>query len=206
MYVQTFLLIFVFIFNNGYFTVITRFMLTYFILGPAQFSIDSFVVIQILFWGFFIFGRFFAAYVAFKIDSLKFYLYILSASLLVTLTLMVPFFTQFKIFFWTTFSLLGLLSGPMTPSGFMIAKQILDFNSFILSMFVVGLAIGGIGFQQVTAALLDHFKPRPGWMGFSDPNPSYIIPSVAVSGVIAACLFFIPVLVLHKVFFKKLAR
>lgn len=203
--VQLILIVLVFIFNQGFSTVITRFMLTYLVLGPAKFNVEVFVVVQTLFWSFFIFGRFLAAYLAFKIDSMKFYMGILVANLAVNLLFMIPILTSFHLFFWIAISLLGLTSGPMTPTGFMIAKNILDVNSLLLSLFIVGLAIGGILFQQITAGFLDFFKPSEMLMGFKNPNSSYIIPHVAFGGSFLCLLSFVLVYVLF-VKFNRLVK
>lgn len=202
MYAQIFLLIMLFIYTQGYNTVVTRFMLTYLVLGPAKFNIELFVAIQILFWAFFVFGRLFAAYLAFKIEPFKFFFYMLLLNLAFTSLLIVPFLTNYSIFFWITLSVIGLTNGPAGPTSFMIAKQILDFNSFILSLFIVGMAIGGIAFQQITAAFLDNFHPTPGWMGFSNPTSSYVIPHCAFLASCLSFLGFIPVWLLYKKFSK----
>lgn len=96
---QTILFIIIFVFNQGYFTVISRFMLTYLTMGPARLSLEMFVVLQTLFWAFFIFGRFFAAYLAFKLDSLYFYFSILIANSVFCLLFLFPFLTNLKMFF-----------------------------------------------------------------------------------------------------------
>ena len=116
--------------------------------------------------------------------------------------LVVPFFTSFSVFFWISYSIIGLTNGPAGPTSFMIAKQILDFNSFILSLFIVGMAVGGIAFQQITAAFLDHFRPTQGWMGFLNPNSSYVIPHVAFLASFLNFLTFIPIWFLYKRFSK----
>jgi hypothetical protein len=201
-YIQTALLIIVFIFNQGFFTVFTRFLLTYLVLGPAKFDIESFSTINTLFWAFFIVSRFIAAYVAFRMDSLKFFFYVLLINMLFSASLMIPFLTNYRIFFWIVISALGFTTGPMTPTGFMIAKHILDINSFVLSLLIVGLAFGSIMFQQLTAGFLDYFTPMDGWMGFSQPHPSYVIPHVAFLSGILCFFFFVPVVVLYRRFNK----
>jgi hypothetical protein len=201
---QLILIILVFVFNQGYFTVITRFMFTYLIVGPARLNMEVFVIIQTLFWSFFIFGRFFAAYVVFKVDSMKFYLVILVANLAFSSLFLFPYLTNFRMFFWICISLLGATSGPMTPTGFVVAKRILEVNSFLLSLLIVGLAIGGIIFQQITGGFLDLFRPDQNWMGFTDANYSYIIPYFAFAGSLLCLLAFVPVYLLYVKYHQKL--
>jgi hypothetical protein len=195
--VQIVLFITMFIFNQGYFTVISRFMLTYLTLGPAKISVDSFVAIQTLFWSFFILGRFGAAYLAYKIDPIKFFVSILVINLAFVSLFLIPALTRSTVFFWIGVSLIGLSSGPITPTGLMIAKQMLEFSSFVLSLFIVGLAFGGIVFQQITGSLLDYYQPSPNdWFGFTDANSSYIIPYLAWLPSAACLLAFVPIYIL----------
>lgn len=196
--IQTALFVVMFMFSQGYFTILTRFMLTYLTLGPAKINVDSFVAIQSLFWSFFIFGRFGAAYVAFKSNSAKFFLGLLVLNLLFGSLFLIPFFTQFKTFFWIGVSLLGLSSGPMMPTGIAIAKEMLDFTSFVLSLFIVGMGLGGIIFQQTTGSLLDHFKPGDNWLGFDDPNSAYIIPYISIIPSALCLVVFIPIIFLYS--------
>lgn len=204
MVAQIILFMIVFIFNQGYFTVISRFMLTYLTKGPAKLHVEIFVIIQTLFWAFFIGGRFFAAYLAFKLESIKFFFGILIVNLVICFLFLIPFLTNFKIFFWIGVSLLGLTSGPMTPTGLMVAKHLLNINSFVLSLFIVGLAIGGIIFQQITGAFLDYFVPSSSFMGFDSPSSPYIIPHLAFISSFLCVLFFVPIYFLYRKFSREI--
>lgn len=192
------LFIITFIFNQGYFTVISRFMFTYLTFGPAKLSVDEFVIVQTLFWIAFIIGRFLVAYITFAVDATKFFFNMLILNLVFNLFFIIPSIASHKIFFCVGVTLLGLSSGPITPTGLMVAKKILDFNSFILSLFIVGLAMGGIIFQEVTGALLDSdYSKFPLW-GFQNPNASYIIPYIALIGSSCLLVIFVPIYLIQR--------
>lgn len=204
MMLQIFLFFIVFLFNQGYFTILSRFMITYLTMGPAKLDVKIFIIVQTLFWAFFIIGRFMAAYLAFKIDTILFFILILFLNLIINFLFLIPIFTKFSLFFWIFIPMLGLCSGPMTPTGIMLAKQLLDINSFVLSLFIVGLASGGIVFQQVTGFFLDHFNPnKQNWLGFSNANSSYIIPHLACISSLLCLLFFIPIFIMQRNLFIK---
>ncbi|RNA38239.1 sodium-dependent glucose transporter 1A-like [Brachionus plicatilis] len=201
---QIFLFFMVFLFNQGYFTILSRFMITYLTMGPAKLEIEIFIIVQTLFWAFFIIGRFLAAYLAFKLDTVVFFTLILSLNFLINLLFIIPLFTKFSLFFWICIPLLGLCSGPMTPTGIMLAKQLLDINSFVLSLFIVGLASGGIVFQQVAGAFLDLLDPNEqSWLGFTNANSAYIIPHLACISSFFCLLFFVPIHLMHRNLFDK---
>ncbi|CAF1128487.1 unnamed protein product [Brachionus calyciflorus] len=201
--IQIVLFIIVFVFNQGYFTILSRFMITYLTIGPARLDVEIFIIIQTLFWAFFIVGRFLAAYLAFKFDTIKFFMWVLIGNFMVTILFLIPFLTEFKIFFWIGVSLLGLCSGPITPTGIMLAKQLLDINSFVLSLFIVGLAGGGIIFQQLTGALLDFYEPnKTSWMGFSQANSAFILPHLASIASFLCLSFFVPIYLIHRKIFN----
>jgi hypothetical protein len=200
---QIVLFIFIFIFISGFFTVMSRFLLTYLTLGPAKLSIESFAYMQTLFWIFFILSRFCASYVALIFDGTKFYLFVLISNTFVSVLFLIPYLTvDNKMFFWFGISMLGLTSGPTIPSGLMVAKQILNFNAFLLSLFIVGIASGGILFQQLIGYLLDTFKSPQYLIGFDNKNinSSYIIPYIAFLASLLSLLFYIPVYLLNKLY------
>ena len=203
MMVQICLLTVMFIFNQGLQTVMGRFMLTYLTLGPAKLDLNKFGVIQTLFWIFFIIGRFVATFLAYKMNELIFFLALLILNLACNLLFLIPALTNHETFFWIAVSLLGLFMGPITPSGLGLAKKLLEFNSFVLSLFIVGLAFGGIIFQQLTAALLDYFKPSSSWLGFENANSSFIIPYLAAIASFFCLFVFLPVFIMNKKFIIK---
>ena len=193
--------LFLFVFIQGYMTVICRFMLTYLTLGPAKFQVEQFARAQTLFWLFFILGRFVVSFLAFRLttyESVVFFLAVLGLNFLVNFLFIVPALTQFSAFFWLNVSLLGLISGPMTPTCLMLAKQLINFQPFVLSLFVACLGLGGILFQQATGALLDMQHVSFNWMIFMDfnayvYNTAYLIPYVSCVASLFCFLFFLPV-------------
>ena len=198
MIVQISLFFLVFAFIQGYITVISRFLLTYLTKGPAKFDTLVFAKIQTIFWSFFIFSRFLATYLTFKIDSVVFFLSLLIINTFLCFTFLIPYFASYKLFYWLVLALLGLTSGPMIPSGLMVAKRILNFSSFVLSLFIVGLAVGGIVFQQIGGGLLDYFNDRKELLGFKNTNASYLIPYLSFFASFLALAFFLPIFILFK--------
>jgi hypothetical protein len=172
-------------------------------MGPAKLNLETFVAIQTLYWSFFIFGRFISAYLAYKIDSVHFLLGALVLNLVVNSLFLVPFFTLSQSFFWICVSMIGFSSGPLIPSGIMVAKQILDFNSFLLSLLIVGIGLGGVVSIGTTGLLMDYFKPTY-WFGFTATNSSYIIPHLAFFCSFFSFLFYVPILYGYNKFAHKL--
>ena len=136
-------------------------------------------------------------------NELIFFLALLILNLACNLLFLIPALTNHETFFWIAVSLLGLFMGPITPSGLGLAKKLLEFNSFVLSLFIVGLAFGGIIFQQLTAALLDYFKPNSSWFGFNNANSSFIIPYLAAIASFFCLVVFLPVFIMNKKFITK---
>jgi len=203
MLVQIGLFMLVFVLTQGSFTVITRFMLTYLTKGPANLDIKTYSIIISLFWALFIFSRFISTYLAVIIDPIYFFLIILFMNSFVSALFLVPALTTYEIFFWIALPVLGATSGPIMPTGLMIAKEIINFNSFVLSLFIVGMASGGILFQQLTGELLDHFDVNNNndskyWMGFKNINSSYAIPHLIFLSSFLALITFLPIFILFK--------
>lgn len=203
MLVQIDLFMLVFVLSQGSFTVITRFMLTYLTKGPANLDIKTYSIIISLFWALFIFSRFISTYLAVIIDPIYFFLIILFMNSFVSALFLVPALTTYELFFWIALPVLGATSGPIMPSGLMIAKEIINFNSFVLSLFIVGMASGGILFQQLTGELLDHFDINNNndskyWMGFKNVNSSYAIPHLIFLSSFLALITFLPIFILFK--------
>jgi hypothetical protein len=199
MIIQTLLFIFVFFFNQAYISIITRYMLTYLTLGPAKLDLQSFIFVETIYWIFFIFGRFMAAYLTFRSNSTLFFLNLLTLNLFACFTFIIPILTKFKWFFWLGLGLIGLTSGPIMPTGLMVAKKILNFNSFILSLFIISVAAGGIVFQQLAGKVLDNYKPNEVyWLGFEKANSSFVLPYMSLIASFFILLFYIPIYVLYK--------
>lgn len=186
--------------TQGSFTIISRFMFTYLTKGPANLSIQTFSIIFSLFWGLFIFARFFSTYLSVKIDPVIFFTGLLVFNSFICMLFLIPILTQSNIFFWICVPLLGMSSGPLMPCGLMIAKQVLDFNSLVLSLFIVGMATGGIICQQLTGEFLDHFDPGSFWMGFNNPNSAYSIPHLTFLSSFFSLISFLPIYFLYKKF------
>lgn len=184
--------------TQGSFTIISRFMLTYLTKGPANLSIQTYSILFSLFWGLFIFSRFFSTYLSLKIDPIIFFAIILIVNSIFCALFLVPFLSKYEIFYWIFVPMLGMSSGPLMPCGLMIAKQILDFNSLVLSFFIVGMATGGIICQQLTSEFLDHFKPDFNWMGFTNANSAYSIPHLTFLSALFSLITFIPIYFLYK--------
>ena len=200
MLAQIGLFVVLFLFLQGQNTVIIRFMLTYLTLGPAKLDIDQFVAMQSLFWSFFVVGRLLAAYLAFKTDVVVFFFALLFVDVLLSFMFVVPWLASHVLFFWLAVPMLGLVSGPLLPSGLMIAKSMLNFNSFVLSLFIVGMGVGGVLFQQLTGYLLDTLRPTSTWMGFADAsvNSAYVMPILVFAASLFSFLLFIPIYAVYK--------
>lgn len=185
---------------QGSFTIISRFMLTYLTKGPAHLSVQSYSILFTLFWGMFIFSRFFSVYLSVKFDPILFFLTLLIFNSFLCVLFLMPFLTKYELFFWLIVPLLGMSSGPLMPCGLMIAKQILDFNSFVLSLFIVGMATGGLICQQLTGEFLDHFQVGSSWMGFTNTNSAYYIPHLIFLFSFLSLITFLPVYFFYKKF------
>ena len=171
-----------------------------------------------------------AAYLAFKIDPIKFFFGNLILNLIVNFLFLIPGLTVSKLFFWINVSFIGFTNGPLIPSGLMVAKQILDFNSFLLSLFIVGIGtyfkphydfifnfllisllfltkkgLGGVISIQTTGLLMDYFKPT-NWLGFQALNSSYLIPHLAFFCSFFSLLFFLPILFGYYRFTFKISK
>ena len=115
---------------------------------------------------------------------------------------LIPFFTNYESFFWIGISLMGLLSGPLQPSCYMSAKAFLgQYNSFIFSLFSIGLILGGIFFQELTAKLLDSVESRNYLLGFNHFEPAYIISYLFFGTSFLSLMIFIPIFCIYKKFF-----
>ena len=190
----------VFVMTQGAITIITRFMLTYLTKGPANLDIKAYSIIFTLFWGMFICSRFVSTYISLKVESIIFFFIILISNSFLCMLFLVPFLVKYEIFFWICIPILGLLQGPIMPLGLMVAKKALDFNSFVLSLLIMSMALGGMVSQQITGELLDHFRIGSHWMGFNDPNTSFIIPHLLFIYSFSSLIIFLPIFFLFRNF------
>ena len=181
------------LFIQGYLTTISRFMLTYLTRGPPQLTLSQFSLVQTFFWLFFILGRFAYGLIGyFKLKNCRqnsfFFLVLLFLNLIISVVMVVSEFVSVAIdwYWWMlVISLLGLISGPLTPGIIMLAKQVMasSFNMSTLSMFVACNGLGSIAFQQVTGSLLD-LKYQ--WM-----KSTFVLPYVAMVATFFSFVFFL---------------
>jgi hypothetical protein len=83
----------------------------------------------------------------------------------------------------------------------MIAKNVLkEVNSFLVSMFVIGLGTGGLISVYLTGNILDKFKPHPEWLTYQNANSTYTIPVIAIACLLLCGLFFVIIVIINKLF------
>lgn len=193
--IQIVLFLFLFIFTQGAFTILTRFMFTYLSKGPCQFETKSYIVLETVFWVFIILSRFLVAFVSTKMKAINFFFFILFFNTIISGLFLVPSLTSSGLFFWVFIPMVGFFTGPLIPCGLMIAKKVLEFNSFILSIFIVGLAVGGIVFQELAGTLLDQE-----WPNF--PSSAYILPYLICLCNFLSLITFLPIFFLYKKFYN----
>ena len=188
---------------QGHFTIVSKFMLPYLTKGPGKFSLQDYSIISTLFWAFFVVARLLAAVLAFKVNSIVFVFCLLAVNLLVSSVFLMPFLTMHKLVFWIGMSLMGLATGPCTPSLFMDAKDLLNnYNSFVLSLFSVGMGLGSIFFQQTCGILLDAINPREFFLGFTNFNSNYIISyAFFLPCIVSFFVYFVSYVIYRRYFF-----
>ena len=194
MLTQIFLFIILFVFAQGYFTIITRFMFTFLTRGPAEIATKTSQTIEMFFWIIIICSRFLSAILTTYIKPSNFFIVILSFNTLITALFLIPISHEYQGFYWILVPLLGFTSGPIIPCGLDLAKQMLKINSFILSIFIVGLASGGIIFQEVCGSLLDKQ-----WIVFI--NQKSIIPYLSFFTSLTTFLVYLQIYSIHRVFY-----
>lgn len=192
---------------QGYLTVISKFMLTYLTKGPGKFNIDEYSQLQTLFWLLFVFSRFIATFIAFKMNPIVFLAIVLFLNMFTIFLFLIPYFTNFKLFYWVSISVLGLASGPAHPSTFMAAKYILgDFNSVVISIFSLGLGLSSIVFQHITGNLLDYLQPKDYFLGFKNFDPAYIIAHICFIPCFCSFVIFLMISLIFKRYFHLIQR
>ena len=205
MYSQIILATSLLFYLQGYSTLISRFTLTYLTLGPAKLSINSYTNLQTLYWITFVVSRFSAAFIAFKLNPLVFVFILTFVNTLTSSFLLIPYFTHFELFYWIVLAIKGVTSGPCIPSIFMVAKHVMrDYNSFIISIFSIGLGAGPLIFQQLTGIILDTLKPpqTESFLGFGQFNSTYFIGHlIFASSALSFAAFLLIVLIYKKCFY-----
>jgi len=198
MLAQITLFLLLFVFTQGAFTILTRFMLTYLSKGiPCQLDTKTNVILETAFWVSIIVSRFLAAFVTSQMKAMHFFLALLFFNTAFCGLFLLTGLTKYELFFWVCIPLVGFFTGPLIPCGLMIAKKVLEFNSFLLSVFIVGLAVGGIVFQELTGTLLDQK-----WPGLS--SPAYTIPYLVFFCNLLSLLVFLLIFFLYHSFKKSI--
>lgn len=208
MTVQISLISIMFFFLAGYISVISKFMLTYLTKGPAGFTVDVYTQLQTVYWALFVCARFSAAIFAFKLDPFVFLFGLFFANLLICCLFVIPYFTTMPTFFWCGMFLMGIASGPMQPSSYMIAKDVLvEYNSFILSVFSIGIGLGALCFQEITGRMLDYFsEPRANFLGFEVFQPATIVSHLFFVTSLFCFLLLIPIFYVYRNFVYLLKK
>jgi hypothetical protein len=87
---------------------------------------------------------------------------------------------------------MGLATGPGTPSTFMVAKDIIkNYNSFVLSLFSVGMGMGQMFFQQACGSLLDLIESKENFLGFDKSEAAYIVSYAFLTPCLISFLVFV---------------
>lgn len=194
------LICFLFMSANGYLTVLNTFMLTYLTKGPAKFNVASFIQLQTLYWINFIIGRFLAAILGFKMNSLIFFLILLLLELILTLFYAIPclnslfLMNSIQLFYWFIIPTMGVVVGPLVPSCYMIPKCIFkSFSAFLLSLFCIGTGVGNIFTQYITGVVLDTFQPTSYF-----PASAYYIPFILITIITFTFILYLCILSVYK--------
>jgi hypothetical protein len=196
-----FYLFFLFLSINGFVSVLNTYMLTYFIKGPAKFALDQFQILQTLYWIFFVLGRFLAALIAFKLNSLVYFFSLLLINFVVFLLYVIPYFNSMQGFYWFFVCASGLSSGPLIPSCMMVANYVLnDLNGFLVSIFCISMGSGGLLSLYLTSVFLDKFNPGTNWFFYDNPHSSFVIPLILFFFVSLCFLIFLIIIGLYKKF------
>jgi FHS family Na+ dependent glucose MFS transporter 1 len=200
---QIFLIAMVMFYLNGYIVIVSKYLLTYITLGPAKLTVETYANIQTLYWTTFIFGRFAAAFIAYKLNPLVFVFSILFLNVVASACLVVPYFSQYEAFYWAVMAVSGLTSGPCIPSMYMAAKHVLrDYNSVVISIFSIGLGAGPLVFNQIAGYVLDKLPKMDHFLGYENFNSKYFIAHLIF---IPSFLAFVTLLIIILVY-KKFGR
>lgn len=205
MSVQISLITVIFFFLAGYIAIICKFMLTYLTKGPAQMSVNTYTTIQTLYWAVFVFSRFSTAIFAFNINPIVFIFFLFLANAIVCGLFIVPILTEYSLFFWVGMVLMGFTSGPMQPSSYMVAKKLLvEYNTFTMSVFSIGVALGSIFFQEIAGRLLDYFNEPSNNIFFE--YPASVIAYLFFFTSFFISLIFIPSWLIYTKYVDVLQR
>ncbi len=184
-------LVFMLFLSVAAFLTVGNYLLTYFTKGPAKLPVNDFITIQTIFWACFTIGRILAVYIGYKVKPYIFYFALLIITLLCVFLCVLPYFTN-KIAVWILLSLIGLATGPLIPSSFMVCTSALKYvNSFVVGLVCIAANIGCMLCQYTTGYLLDNFHPPSNWLFYNDATSIYIVPFIMFSYMCLCFLIFI---------------
>jgi MFS transporter, FHS family, Na+ dependent glucose transporter 1 len=113
--IQVFVIFLFFASASGVNNVLTAFLRTYLTLGPAKFTNAQYSTLASSYWIFFTIGRFGAALIAFKMNSILFFSLLILSNLITLGLFCIPYFSTWKQFYFIAISILGVTSGPLVP-------------------------------------------------------------------------------------------
>jgi hypothetical protein len=84
----------------------------------------------------------------------------------------------------------------------MVAKKVLgDYNSFVISLFSIGLGLGPLVFQQLTAFIVDNLKPASkSFLGFENFDSTYTIAHMIFLSSFLSFITFLVIVLIYKKF------
>ena len=200
MLIQILLITIAMLYFNGYFALIGKYMLIYITMGPSKQSVETYRRLITFYYATFSCSRLLASFVAFKLNTLVFMILLVSLNLVASSFFIVPYFHNFELFYWLVFALKGITSGPCIPSMYMLARYVLrDFNSFVISVFAIGLGAGPLIMQQLAGYTLDKMPSHSEFLGFNDFTSKYFIAYLLF---IPSALAFVTILLIILIFKK----
>jgi hypothetical protein len=181
----------------------SSYMVSYLTKGPAKLSLDTFFMIQMLFWVFYVIGRLLTTFIAYKMNNSLFFMFLLTINLILAILYAVPSFNSMQIFYWFIINLLATGTGPIIPGCFMIAKHtLLSINSVIVSIISIGMSIGFIVSQYLTGYLLDKLVLDQQWFGYKDVTSIFIIPYILLFFIVLSCPIYLIIFCIQYHFSK----
>ena len=200
----TTLLIFLAMSIGGFSIILANFMLTYTTKGPAKLSLNSFFLIQMLFWVFNVVGRLLASVVAYKLNTLVYFFVLIILNFTCISLYSIPQLNSTTIFYWLIIIPLSTVNGPIIPSTMMVLKHVMgQVSSVLIAIFGIGLAIGAVSVQYLTSFLLDEFEPNPNWLSYKDATSVYIIPIIILINVSVSFIVLIVLIIVFNSLNKK---
>jgi MFS family permease len=138
-------------------------------------------------------------FIAYKLNPLIFYLIIALSAFVCPFLFCLPQLNSNQIFCLVDQALLAIFAGPLIPSGFMIAREILkSINSYLISFFSIGLIMGAIVSQHVAASLLDNLQLPADWLNFTDATSAYVIPFLTMFSCSMSIMFYLIALIVNR--------